>query len=139
MFSYPITQSKYHSIYFRIYIYFFNIYLFIWLHSVYFQHGGLFVGLTVFSSCGTQAWLPHGRWDLSSQTRDQTHVPCIGRQILNHWTTKEVPLFPFVIVQNSNWCVLFEDQSKLKQRVKLEVGFTPKWGDNSMANPLLRQ
>ena len=26
----------------------------------------------------------------SSQTRDQTHVSCIGRQILNHWTTREV-------------------------------------------------
>ena len=26
-----------------------------------------------------------------SQTRDQTHVPCIGRQILYHWTTREVP------------------------------------------------
>ena len=26
----------------------------------------------------------------SSQTRDQTCVPCIGRQILNHWTTREV-------------------------------------------------
>ena len=25
-----------------------------------------------------------------SQTRDQTCVPCIGRQILNHWTTREV-------------------------------------------------
>ena len=23
--------------------------------------------------------------------RDQTHVPCIGRQVLNHWTTREVP------------------------------------------------
>ena len=27
----------------------------------------------------------------SSRTRDRTHVPCIGRQILNHWTTREVP------------------------------------------------
>ena len=27
----------------------------------------------------------------SSPTRDQTHVPCIGKQILNHWTTREVP------------------------------------------------
>ena len=27
----------------------------------------------------------------SSQTRDQTSVPCIGRQILNHWTTRKVP------------------------------------------------
>ena len=22
--------------------------------------------------------------------RDQTHVPCIGKQTLNHWTTREV-------------------------------------------------
>ena len=29
--------------------------------------------------------------DLSSPTRDQTHVPCIGRQILNCWTIREVP------------------------------------------------
>ena len=26
----------------------------------------------------------------SSQTRDQNGVPCIGRWILNHWTTREV-------------------------------------------------
>ena len=26
----------------------------------------------------------------SSQTRDQTRAPCIGRPILNHWTTGEV-------------------------------------------------
>ena len=26
----------------------------------------------------------------SSQTRDCTHVPCIGRRTLNHWTTGEV-------------------------------------------------
>ena len=25
----------------------------------------------------------------SSWTRDQTHVPCIGKRILNHWTTRE--------------------------------------------------
>ena len=31
-------------------------------------------------------------WDLSSPTKDQTHIPCIGRQSLNHWTTREVPL-----------------------------------------------
>ena len=29
-------------------------------------------------------------WDLSSLIRDQTHVRCVGRQILNHWTTREV-------------------------------------------------
>ena len=28
----------------------------------------------------------------SSQTRDWTPVPCIGRWLLNHWTTSEVPI-----------------------------------------------
>ena len=52
------------------------------------------------TSCGSQA-LEHG-WQLwctgliapryvgYSPTRDWTDVPCIGRQILNHWTTREV-------------------------------------------------
>ena len=31
-------------------------------------------------------------WDLSSPTRDQTHIPCIVRWILNHCTTREVPI-----------------------------------------------
>ena len=29
--------------------------------------------------------------DLSSPTRDRTHIPCSGRWSLNHWTTREVP------------------------------------------------
>ena len=29
--------------------------------------------------------------NLSSLSRDQTCTFCIGRQSLNHWTTKEVP------------------------------------------------
>ena len=32
-------------------------------------------------------------WDLSSPARDQTRIPCIARQILNHWTTREVPCY----------------------------------------------
>ena len=35
-------------------------------------------------------WL-QGMWDLSSQIKDWAHNPCIGRQNLNHWTTREVP------------------------------------------------
>ena len=49
-------------------------------------------------SCGLQApWLLHKdlavphMWDLSSPTRNQTRIPCTGRQIFNHWTTREVP------------------------------------------------
>ena len=36
----------------------------------------------------------------SSQTRDHTHVPCIGRQILNHWTTREAQKGQF---KGSGW------------------------------------
>ena len=36
-------------------------------------------------------------WDLSSLTRDQTHVSCVAGQILNHWTTREVPWSGFHI------------------------------------------
>ena len=45
-------------------------------------------------ACGLQ-WLWHvgllAPWHVrSSLTRDQTRAPCIGRRILNHWTTREV-------------------------------------------------
>ena len=29
----------------------------------------------------------------SFQTRDRTYIPCVGRQILNHWTTREVQFY----------------------------------------------
>ena len=66
-----------------------------------------------FSSCGTRVqllWRAGSRvqaqqlWRTglvapqhvgSSRTRDRTHVPCIGRQILNHCATREVPQFSF--------------------------------------------
>ena len=37
-------------------------------------------------------WL-QGMWNLSSPTRDQTHISYIGRWSLNQWTTKEVLFF----------------------------------------------
>ena len=51
-----------------------------------------------------------------SQTRDQTCVPCIGSQILNPWTTMEVPEVTFVVYdflssQSSPWvCKLHNDR-----------------------------
>ena len=42
--------------------------------------------------CGAQAQLLHGMWDLSFPARDWTCVPCIARWILNHCSTREVPL-----------------------------------------------
>ena len=38
---------------------------------------------------------PQGMWDLSSPTRNQTPIPCTGRQHLNYWSTREVPAPPF--------------------------------------------
>ena len=32
-------------------------------------------------------------WDLRFWTKDQTHVPCIGRWIFNHRTTKKFPVW----------------------------------------------
>ena len=34
--------------------------------------------------------------DLSSPTRDGTHGPALGDDSLNHWTTREVPIFVVV-------------------------------------------
>ena len=49
---------------------------------------------------------PWGMWDLSSPTRDQTHIPCTQRQgSLNHWANREVPSpvlwtwFPLVLLR----------------------------------------
>ena len=50
------------------------------------------IGWARFSNFGARAWLPYSRWDLSSVTRDLIHVLCIGRQNLNHWITREVPI-----------------------------------------------
>ena len=54
----------------------------------------------------------------SSRTRGQTHVPCIGRRILNHCATREVPgvfyyeLFPENQTINSNKYCSHLDQLK---------------------------
>ena len=41
---------------------------------------------------------PRSMWVLSSPTRDRTSIPCIGRQSLNHWTARKVPvIFSFNI------------------------------------------
>ena len=64
-----------------------------------------------FSSCGSQALERRhtglvAPWHVeSSQTRDRTCVPCIGRRILNHCTIREVHSIvhysPYVVQQIS--------------------------------------
>ena len=43
---------------------------------------------------------PQVLWDLSSQIRDQTCTPSIGRQSLNHWTTRDILWNMFFKLQN---------------------------------------
>ena len=61
------------------------------------------------SSCDVWAYLPRDMWDLSSLTRDWTCTPCIGTQLLNHWTTREVPklILELSKIQRlpSSWCL----------------------------------
>ena len=72
----------------------FSLWWLLLLRSTGSRHAG-------FSSCGTwaqQLWrmgLVTPRHVGSSRTRARTHVPCISRQILNHCTTREVPMLPF--------------------------------------------
>ena len=42
------------------------------------------------SGCGAWAQLLQGMWGLP-WARARTHIPCIGRRILNHCATREVP------------------------------------------------
>ena len=68
----------------------FSLRWFLLLQSMGSRHAG-------FSSCSTRAqylWLTGlvaPRHVGSSQTRTRTRVPCIGRRILNHCATREVP------------------------------------------------
>ena len=43
------------------------------------------------SSCGAWAQLLRGMWDLPGPRLARTSAPCIGRWILNHCATREVP------------------------------------------------
>ena len=75
----------------KTFIYLFNF----GLHRVLVAACRLFV--VAFRLQGKQSQFTHGTWDLSSTTRNQTHVPCIGR-ILNHWTTSEVPKLSILVI-----------------------------------------
>ena len=57
--------------------------------------------LSVFGYVGP--YVPRGRWDLSSLTRDWTSVFCTERWILNHWTTREVLTLCFWIIKKWGW------------------------------------
>ena len=59
--------------------------------SISFSLGGTRTSLVEDRLHNAWASLPQDIWEISSPTRNQTCVLCIGRQILNQWTTREVP------------------------------------------------
>ena len=62
-------------------------------------HGLQQLWLTGFRAQAQQLWLSGlvAPWHVgSSRTRDRTCVPCIGRQILNHCTTREALYCPLL-------------------------------------------
>ena len=54
------------------------------------------------SSCCTWAQLLCSMWNANFPTRNRTHIPCIARQPLSHWTTSEVPGRFFFETMNCN-------------------------------------
>ena len=64
--------------------------IFTYLAGSQLQHTYSLVVVYQFSSCSMQAQLPLGMWDLSSLSKDQTHIHCTAKWIFNHWTTREV-------------------------------------------------
>ena len=62
----------------------------------------------------------------SSQSSDQTHISCIGRLILNHWTTRKVHFcFPFYFVRlytDLHICLFFMVFTFIWKKISLSLG-----------------
>ena len=58
---------------------------------------GIFPCPTRASPVWHMGLVAQGMWDLSSPTRDQACIPCIGRWILNPWTTREAGNLPLLL------------------------------------------
>ena len=113
-----------------------------------------------FSSCGSRAqqlWLVGSRaqaqqlWHTglvarrhvgSSRTRDRTHVPCIGRRILNHCTTKEALLdtfcSPLLLGSMSTLFYPVLASRFLPFKVTCSIGFSPTWFQKLLPLPVLQ-
>ena len=76
--------------------------------------------VTLSLLCYVLGFWPRGMWDCSSLTRDRTCTLCIGRQSLNHWTTREVPKRWF-------W-VHFAEYDWMVNREVTEMKGQDRWG-----------
>ena len=71
------------------YFFFLKLFCLCWVFIVSWASLGVAPGLSSSESCGI----------LSFPSRDRTHLPCIGRWFLSHWTTREVP----TLISNLSW------------------------------------
>ena len=68
--------------------------------------------------CGARAYHVESSW-----IRDWTHVPCTGRQVLNHWTTREVPDQQVSLITECHKGLLYYGQTRLHHSHKLLVAW----------------
>ena len=67
-------------------------------------------------SCGMRTLSCGMRVGSSSLTRDQTHVPCIGRQIHNHCATREVPTETLFVMESAQ--MSFSGHTRVRHTVE---------------------
>ena len=96
--------------------------------------------------------MPLSMWDLGSLTRDGTWVPGIERRILNHWTSRVVPLATLMNKLYINYikhyilsyCILYTDILRDLSFKKKYKCFTPRfvflsafhiWGGKLIISP----
>ena len=87
---FPVYHLSFNFLY--SFFFFFNIYLFIWLHRVLVAARGVLVaarGILV-AACGIFSC---GMWDLVPWPGIKPGPPELGARSLSHWTTREVPSF----------------------------------------------
>ena len=137
----PYLSGLWVEINFPIFIFLIKNYVFIWLHQVLFASRGVFrcgsqtrVTASGLSSCSVWVQLPQGTWGLSSLARNQTHVPCSARWILNHWTTREIPIFAFLnvwkVIKRRPFCDMW-----ILYKIRVSV-FLNKVRNTAMLTPL---
>ena len=91
------------------FFFFKHLKIFIWLHWILVATLRIFATLDVSVWCmdslvvacrpkSARAQQLHCMWDLNSLTRGQACVSSIARQILNQWTTREVPSSAFELM-----------------------------------------
>ena len=119
------TQRKFSKIYLITCLFFAALTTSSLLHvgSLQLQHGLLIVVASLFaeqelqahwlSRCGARAALPCGILELP-----RPGVPCTGRQILNHWTTRDVLKGNLIVKKGrlqgcSDWRLLAQESWKL--------------------------